>query len=75
MTRRLKSLLAIVMIGDGVVAALTPKRQMRRWETGPSAWQRFVRPFRRRPRLTRAIGTAQALAAAAWVFRIRPRSA
>lgn len=75
MTARLKSLLAIALIGDGVVAALTPRRHLRRWESGPSAWQAVVRPFRRRPRLTRALGAAQAAAAAAWVFRIAPRRA
>lgn len=75
MRARLESLLAVALIGDGVLAALQPRRHMARWDAGPEAWRKLVRPFRERPALTRSLALGQTLAAAAWASRIAPRRA
>jgi hypothetical protein len=58
-TRRLAELGAIVMIGDGVVAALKPKGHVRLWERGPKLWRDLLEPFAKRPGLTRAVAVGE----------------
>jgi hypothetical protein len=72
---RLKSVVAATVIGDGVIAAVTPKRHMARWEKGPRWWQRLARPLRERPGVTRVVGVVQTLLGVVWARRLRPRRA
>jgi hypothetical protein len=74
MKPRLQSLAAMLMIGDGVFAAVTPRRHVRRWEGGPEWWQALMGPLRRRPALTRALGVAEVAAGIAWARRLPARS-
>jgi hypothetical protein len=67
-----KELLAMCMIGDGVLAVIDPRRHVRLWERGPEVWERTMRPFAQRPTLTRLIGLAEA-AVGVWLGR-RQRS-
>lgn len=50
---------AIILIGDGVVGALTPSRHVRRYECGPMAWRKTMRWFARRPELTRGLALVE----------------
>ena len=68
MKRRIYELLAMLMIGDGLVAALEPRRHARLWLGGPSAWRRVMWSFVERPRLTRCVGVAQ-LGFGLWLAR------
>ena len=63
--RAIADLAAIGLIGDGVVAGLTPERHARRYEVGPDIWQRAMRAFARRPTLTRALAACEAAAGVA----------
>lgn len=57
-TKRSKELLAITMIGDGVLAVLQPRRHAQLWKEGPESWQAMVDPLLERPGLTRVLGAA-----------------
>lgn len=48
-------IIAIALIGDGVVGALTPARHAQRYEQGPAAWRDAMGWFVERPQLTRAL--------------------
>lgn len=58
-SKRLKESLAIVLIGDGVVALLDPDRHNRLWEEGPQAYQEVMREFVRRPGITRLLSVLE----------------
>jgi hypothetical protein len=75
MRAKLRSLAAMLMIGDGVFAAVTPRRHAKRWQDGPGWWRRLLATFRRRPALTRALGLAEIAAGIVWARRLRPRRA
>lgn len=51
-------MLAIVMVGDGVIALTQPRRHMQLWNAGPEPWRNLVSYFEERPLLTRAVGLA-----------------
>lgn len=51
-------MLAILMIGDGVLALTQPRRHMQLWNTGPEPWRKLCSYFEQRPDLTRAVGLA-----------------
>jgi len=55
---RMKECLAMLMIGDGVLAIVEPRRHLRVWEGGPSRWRQLVGPLANRPNLTRGLGVA-----------------
>jgi hypothetical protein len=51
-------MLAILMIGDGVLAFAQPQRHTQLWNTGPEPWRNLVSYFEERPTLTMALGAA-----------------
>ena len=53
--RAILDVVAIALIGDGMVAALIPTRHSRRYEAGPRPWRGVMRYFARRPALTRLL--------------------
>jgi hypothetical protein len=57
---RLLEVLGIVMIGEGVLAAVDPRGHTLLWRHGPRAWEAMWDPFVRRPTLTRCVGVAEA---------------
>ena len=67
---RAREVLAILLVGDGVVGALIPRRHVQRWESGPKAWQRLMRAFAVRPRVTRLIAVAEAVAGIWYAYRL-----
>jgi len=50
----------MLLIGDGIAAALEPRRHARLWLGGPRGWRRAMRYFARTPELTRCVGMAEA---------------
>ncbi|MFF0944183.1 hypothetical protein ACFYE2_08145 [Kocuria sp. CPCC 205300] len=67
MKTRIAESIAIMTIGDGVVAALFPSRHAARWQIGPVPVRRAVSVFVEHPGLMRAVGIAQVAAGVAWV--------
>ena len=66
---RIKHFTAMVLIGDGVMAILHPKKDALAWKKGPKIWHDLMHGLHERPALTRAIGAAQVLGAVWWALR------
>lgn len=58
----------MVLIGDGVMAMVRPKRDARAWKKGPKAWRVSMQWLAERPALTRAIGAAQIVGGVLWAM-------
>ena len=54
--KRVLESLAMLTIGDGLLAVLQPRRHVLLWESGPRVWRNSIRPFIRNPGLTRLLG-------------------
>lgn len=67
-TKRVKHFAAMVLIGDGVMALVQPKRDARAWKKGPRTWRRSMQWLAKRPALTRAIGAAQIVGGVLWAL-------
>ena len=65
-SRRLKEIFAILTIGDGVIALLTPREHSLLWETGPESVRKLVRFFADNPSYLRILGATQ-IAFGAWL--------
>ena len=59
MSRRIKELVAIAVIGDGVVGLVAPRRHSLLWKVGPGGYQEVVRWFAERPVLVRLLAGAE----------------
>ena len=59
--RRIKECVGLMMIGEGVLAAVHPRGYARLWEHGPAWWRRAIDPFVRNPGLTRWVGAGEAV--------------
>lgn len=57
---------AMLMIGDGVLCVLNPKRHSRRWKEGPRQWQKAMEVFAQNPTATRAFGVVE-IALGVWL--------
>lgn len=57
---------AMLMIGDGVLCLLNPKRHSRRWKEGPQAWQKAMESLAQNPMATRAFGVVE-IALGVWL--------
>lgn len=62
MKRRFLEMFSWIMIGDGLLSLLDPRRHCLLWETGPAPCRELLDAFARRPGFTRAFGLAEALA-------------
>lgn len=59
-TRRLLEVLGMLMVGEGVLMLLYPRRHLALWEGGPWWYREAVEGFIRYPNLTRAVGGLEA---------------
>lgn len=66
LAKRLKDLLAIGLIGDGVIAMIAPSRHSELWTGGPEFYRKINRPFIEHLMVTRAVATGQ-IAAGLWI--------
>jgi hypothetical protein len=57
---RLLEVVGIMMIGEGVLAAVDPRGHTRLWSRGPRAWEAMIEPFVEHPTMTRCLGAAEA---------------
>jgi hypothetical protein len=51
--RRIAELVAMLMIGEGVLAIIAPRRHSLLWEYGPEGYKRAIEAFAEHPTLTR----------------------
>lgn len=59
--KSLKELLAIAMIGEGLLALIYPQRYLLLWRLGPQSWREAVTTFVKRPLLTRIVAMIEAI--------------
>lgn len=72
--KRTLEVVGLMMIGEGVLAAMAPRGHMALWREGPRPWRRLVDVFAERPRATAALGLAEA-AIGVWLARsLMPRA-
>ena len=53
--RRINEVVALSMIGAGVLGLVAPKRHMLLWSFGPEGYKKVMRGFARRPGLVRSL--------------------
>jgi hypothetical protein len=70
--RRIMEILAILAIGDGAIALVSPREHSLLWEVGPERVRKLVRFFAENPSYTRLIGAAQ-MALGLWIALRRYR--
>ena len=58
--------LAMMAIGDGVLAAVFPVQHIERWDYGPKAWRAYLHWFIERPGLCRVLGVVEVIGGIAW---------
>ena len=58
--RRLAELFAMLMIGEGVLTLVVPRRHSLLWEFGPEGYKRAIEAFAEYPTLTRLVAAAEA---------------
>lgn len=65
-----KNIVALSVIGDGIVAMMWPRRQLMLWKFGPKPYQRLTQSVADRPLLVRALGAAELAGGLWWARRI-----
>jgi hypothetical protein len=68
MKARWKDLAAMLLIGDGLLGLIEPKRHSAVWECGPESYKEFARTLEHKPNVARAIG-ASFIALGLWLSR------
>jgi hypothetical protein len=67
-SKRWKHFTAMALIGDGVMAVVSPRSDARAWERGPKVWRGLMHKLHDRPGLTRVIGAVQIIGGICWVL-------
>lgn len=65
-SHRWEHFVALILIGDGVMALIRPEHDARAWATGPKSWRKLMIALNRRPALTRLIGGIEVAGAVYW---------
>lgn len=58
MDRHLKEVLAIMLVGDGMIGLVAPRRHSLLWKFGPESHKRIMTDFAKRPALVRLLSAA-----------------
>lgn len=64
-----KHFIAMLLIGDGVLALVRPHHDAGAWARGPAPWRSLMRYLDRHPQLTRAVGAVQIAGAVWWALQ------
>jgi hypothetical protein len=64
MKERLLDLFGLLLVGDGVLTLLDPKRHCLLWEVGPKGCREMIDGFVEHPQVTRCLAVAEVLAGA-----------
>jgi hypothetical protein len=60
MKKRLLDALGLLLVGDGILSLVDPKRHCLLWEIGPKPCRALIDEFVQHPRVTRIAGVAEA---------------
>ena len=70
--RKILEIVAILMIGEGLLSAIRPEGHVALWRNGPQGYRDLMDKFMENPGLTRALGVAE-LGLGLWLaFREQP---
>jgi hypothetical protein len=72
MALNLKHITAIVLIGDGLLALMSPERDALAWRMGPEPFRSLMSYMAKRPALTRWVGATQIAVGIWWVLSEEP---
>lgn len=73
MALKFKHITALVLVGDGILALVSPERDALAWRMGPEPFRSLMGFMAKRPSLTRWVGATQ-IAAGIWLaVREEPR--
>jgi hypothetical protein len=72
MALKMKHITAAVLVGDGLLALLSPERDALAWRMGPEPFRTLMGLMAKRPSLTRVVGAAQIAVGIWWVLREEP---
>ena len=72
MALRWRHVTAIVLIGDGLLAVLSPERDALAWRMGPEPFRSLMGYMAKRPALTRWVGATQIAVGIWWMVREEP---
>jgi hypothetical protein len=67
--KRIKELIALWMIGEGVIGAVRPRRYLQLWRFGPKAYREFIDSLTAHPTATRLVCAAEAGVGMWWALR------
>lgn len=56
--KRIKEALAVLLIGDGIISVLEPRRHTKLWTGGPRGYRRAMHGIQDRPLIMQAMGLA-----------------
>jgi hypothetical protein len=65
---RMKHFLALLLIGDGVVALVRPEHDAAAWSQGPWLWRQAMQHLKKNPTTTRLVATTQIVAGIYWLI-------
>jgi hypothetical protein len=57
--RRISEVVAMLMIGEGVLTIIAPRRHSLLWEYGPEGYKRAIEAFAEHPTLTRLVAAVE----------------
>jgi hypothetical protein len=58
--RRIAEVVAMLIIGEGVLTIIAPRRHSLLWKYGPEGYRRAIEAFAEHPTLTRLVAAAEA---------------
>lgn len=67
--KRIKELIALWMLGEGIVGSLRPKRYLQLWRFGPKPYRKFIDALTDHPNATRAVCAAEAGVGLWWALK------
>jgi len=67
--KRIKELVALWLLGEGIVGAIRPKRYMKLWRFGPEPYKEFIDTLTDHPNATRILCAAEAGLGLWWALR------
>ena len=64
--RNINEIVAMLMVGDGVIALVAPRRHSLLWQFGPESYKKLMEGFAERPALVRLLAAVE-LAGGLWL--------
>lgn len=65
---KMKHFLALLLIGDGVVALIRPEHDAAAWSQGPWLWRQAMQHLKKNPTTTRLVAATQIGAGIYWLI-------